>query len=175
MKKHKSAFSIFLLCLIVPCILLAAETIKPPDRISIFTHFNMEIIEDGKLSDSKMIVDLKIYDYNSNIHVIWDDVFIRPYHDLKRVCLKAEHNSTQDGSIKDVRLSKNSFSFKIDFSGTFLGAGRTVQVVGKREEGANEYSVQSVGLWWSDILSEKIKTEWRTTDKKIVLPYQEVF
>ena len=107
--------------------------------------------------------------------MIWDDVFIRPDHEGKRVCLKAEHNSSADGSIKDVIVNKDSFSFRIDFSGTFLGAGRTVQVVGNRKEGTYGYSVQGVGLWWSDVLNRKIKTEWRSTDKKIVLPYKEVF
>jgi hypothetical protein len=177
MKKYTRPILTLAFCLIVSSVLVIAETTRnmAGQKISIFTHFNMEIFEDGKLSDCKMIVDLKIYDYSNEIYVIWDDVFIRPAHELKRVCLKAEHNSTQDGSIKDVRVSKDSFSFKIDFTGTFGGAGRTVQVVGKKEEGTNEYSIQAVGLWWSDILNSTIKTEWRSTDKKFVLPYKEVF
>jgi hypothetical protein len=176
MKKYYiSLILIILFYLIVPPIPIMPESIKTNEKVSIYTRFNMEIFDDGKLSDCKMIVDLKIYDYSNEIYVIWDDVFIRPAHELKRVCLKAEHNSTQDGSIKDVRVSKDSFSFKIDFTGTFGGAGRTVQVVGKKEEGITAYSLQAVGLWWSDILKSTIKTEWRSTDKKILLPYKEVF
>lgn len=63
----------------------------------------------------------------------------------------------------------------IDLSLTPLGAGRTVQVVGNKKDEQDGYDVEATALWWSEILERKLKTEWRSTDKKIVLPYKEVF
>lgn len=174
MKKYKSAISIFVFCLIVPSMLIIAETLKTGEKVSIFTHFNMEIIDDGKLTDNQMLADLHIFNYRGRTHVVWNHVYIDPQHDLKKVILKAQHYSTQEGTISEVVVSKNHFSFKIDVS-TALFPGRTVQVVGNRSEDSHKYSIEGTALWWSYILNRKIKTEWRTTDKKIMLPYKEVF
>ena len=38
-----------------------------------------------------------------------------------------------------------------------------------------KYDVKGNELWWSEILNEPIKREFRSTDKKIILPYNEVF
>lgn len=137
----------------------------------------MEIFDDGKLSDNRMLVQLTIFD-DGEVYVDWNHVYIDPVHETKTVILKAQHFSTLEGSIKNVKVDKGSFSFTIDLSGTPLGTGRTVQVVGnRRNEGryGYEYDVEAIGLWWSEVLGRKIKTEWRSTDKKFVLPYREIF
>ena len=78
-------------------------------------------------------------------------------------------------SIKNVIANNNSFSFVIDLSGTPLGTGRTIQVVGNKRHGQYEYDIEATALWWSDIINRKIKTEWRSTNKAFILPYKEVF
>lgn len=179
MEKYKSIIPVFVFSLIVSSLVVIAENTKVPqrnlaDKVRIFEYFKMEIIDDGKLSQNKMLVELRIYNYSDKIYVTWDHVYISPQDDLKKVILKAQHYSVQEGTIKDVMATQSHFSFKIDVS-TGLFAGRTVQVVGNKEEGAFKYSVGGSALWWSDILNRKIKTEWRSTNRKFILPYKEVF
>lgn len=179
MKKYKSIILISVFSLIVSSLVLIAENTKVPQRnlggkVRIFKYFKIKIIDDGKLSQDKMLVELRIYNHGDKIYVTWDHVYISPQDDLKKVILKAQHYSVQEGTITDVIATQNHFSFKIDVS-TSLFAGRTVQVVGNKEEGAFKYSVEGSALWWSDILNRKIKTEWRSTNRKFILPYKEVF
>lgn len=178
MKKRILIISIFLACLIVPSVLVIAKNTTGGENIAIFTSFKMEILNEGKLTENKMLVDLRIVniDGDNNISVVWKHVYINPVHETKRVILKAQHFSTVSGSIYNVIVNNNNFSFVIDLSGTSFGTGRTVQVVGNKRSGLiTEYDIEATALWWSDILKKKIKTEWRSTDKKIVLPYKEVF
>lgn len=72
-------------------------------------------------------------------------------------------------------VRKDNFSFKIKFHTMWAVDERTVQIIGSKKEGQHGYSVKGMGLWWSDILNSEVKTEWLSTDKKIVLPYKEVF
>lgn len=176
MKKRILIISIFLVCLVVPSVLVIAQSTTVGKKVAIQTHFKMEILDDGKLTENKMLVELTIFDYDGdNIYIGWNHVYIDPVHETKTVVLKAQHFSTLEGSIKNVIANNNSFSFVIDLSGTPLGAGRTVQVVGNKKVGQDGYDIEATALWWSDIINRKIKTEWRSTDKTFILPYKEVF
>ena len=177
MKKRISIILISLICLIVPLSLVIAKNTTVSENIAIFASFKMEILEDGKLIENKMLVELRIVnvDGDNNISVVWNHVYIDPVHEFKTVILKAQHFSTLTGSIMNVIANNNSFSFVIDLSGTPLGTGRTVQVVGNKRLGQDEYDIEATALWWSDIINRKIKTEWRSTDKTFILPYKEVF
>jgi len=135
----------------------------------------METIDDGKVTETKLLVHLTIYDYDNKIHVIWKHVGIAPDHERKRVCLTAWQYSTYDGSITDVTVRKDRFSFTIRFHTLFAVDERTVKITGHKKPGELDYSVKGVGLWWSDILNTTVKTEWRSTNKKFILPYKEVF
>jgi len=170
MKKCVSIISALLLCLTVHSVLGTAKSTKNDSIVGIRENFKMEIMDDGQLSEDKMIVTLEILGSIYEPYVAWNHVYIKPIHDEKRVVLKAQHFSTVEGSIKDILVNKNSFSFTI-----FWGAGRAAQVVGSKREGQDNYSIEASALWWSDILNRKIKMEWRSTDKKFVLPYKEVF
>ncbi len=145
----------------------------------ISAHFKMEILEDDVRREATMLVELTIVPRTGRqAVVVWDHVYVNPIHERKVVVLKAEHFSTAEDSIRNVQLTENAFSFTIAFSGTFGGAGRTVQVVGEKKPEAlvaNMYDVSATGLWYSSILNRKIKTEWRTTSEKVILPYKEVF
>ncbi len=53
--------------------------------------FKMEILDDGKLSEAKMLVELRIFDYDGdNIYVDWNHVYIKPVHETKTVILKSK-------------------------------------------------------------------------------------
>ncbi len=177
MKKRILITFILLICLIVPSVLVIAKNTTVRKNIAIFASFKMEILNDGKLTENKMLVELRIVnvDGDNNISVDWNHVYIDPVHEFKTVILKAQHFSTLVGSINNVIANNNSFSFVIDLSGTHFGTGRTVQVVGNKKVGQDGYDVEATALWWSDIINRKIKTEWRSTDKKFILPYKEVF
>jgi len=177
MKKCILITLVSLVCLIVPSVLVIAKNTTVSENIAIFASFKMEILEDGKLTENKMLVELRIVNVegDNNIYIDWNHVYIDPVHEFKTVILKAQHFSTLEGSIKNVIANNNSFSFVIDLSGTPLGAGRTVQVVGNKKLGQDGYSVEATALWWSEIINRKIKTEWRSTDKTFILPYKEVF
>jgi len=163
------------LCLLISAVLAIAKGSKVSKAVAVHTHMKMEILADGQPTEDRMLVGLDIFDHAGKIHVIWNHVYIRPFHETKTVVLKAQHFSTQEGSIKNVMANNDSFSFTLDFSGELLGAGRTAQVVGSKQESGIGYDMEASGLWWSPILNKKLKTEWRTTDKKFVLPYKEVF
>jgi len=178
MKKRILITLVSLVCLIVPSVLVIAKNTTVSENIAIFASFKMEILNDGKLTENKMLVELRIVnvDGDNNISVVWNHVYTDPVHELKTVILKAQHFGTLEGSIYNVIANNNNFSFVIDLSGTPLGDGRTVQVVGNKRSGLiAEYDIEATALWWSDILKRKIKTEWRSTDKTFKLPYKEVF
>lgn len=175
MKKRILIISIFLVCLIFPSVLVIAKNSSSGEKVAIKTHFHMDILDDGRLTDNKIQVELRIISDGSKIYADWNHVYIDPVHETKTVILKAQHFSTLEGSISNITVNKRSFSFTIDFSLTPLGSGRTVQVVGSKKNKQDGYDVEATALWWSEILNKKIRTEWRSTDKKIILPYKEVF
>lgn len=170
MKKYISIISASLLSLTVFSLLVAAENTKSDSIVGIRENFKMEIIDDGQMSENRMIVTLGILGNIHEPYVRWNHVYIKPIHEEKRVLLKAQHFSTVDGSIKDVIVNKNSFSFTI-----FWGERRIAQVVGSKKRDQDNYSIEASALWWSEILKRKIKMAWRSTDKKFTLPYKEVF
>ena len=175
MKKRILITFVCLACLIISSAFVLAQKATADQEIAINTYFKMEILDDGKLTDNKMLVELRMFSDGSDIYADWNHVYIDPVDETKTVILKAQHFSTLEGSIKNVIAKKNNFSFVIDLSLTPLGSGRTVQVVGIKQEGQNDYNVEGTALWWSEILQKKLKTQWRSTDKKFVLPYKEVF
>ena len=179
MKKRILVISIFSVCLIVPSVLLIAKSDTVSKQFMLNTHFKMELIEDGEIIDKIMSVELTIVEQdNGSFYVEWNEVFIDPVHERKVVILKPVHHSTLDGSINNVIVTNTGFSFVIDLSRQFLGAGRTLQIVGKKKSGGfiyDKYDVKGSGLWWSELLKRSITKELRTTDKKIILPYKEVF
>lgn len=175
MKKYIVTISSVFFCLIAFSVLVVAKTATVDEEVAIRANFHMDILDDGKLTENKILVQLRILGDGTKVYADWNHVYIDPVHETKTVILKAQHFSTLEGSIKNVLIRKEGFSFVIDLSLTPLGRGRTVQVVGSKKNGQGEYDVEATALWWSEVLKRKLKTEWRTTDKKVVLPYKEVF
>ena len=177
--KKNLLIALTFLCLTIASVLVLARTGPVAERFALKTHFNMEILDDGELSDNKMVVDLTIIEQDGGgFYVEWNEVYIDPVHEAKVVILKPFFHSTQERSIRNVTVTGKGFSFLIDLSGQPLGKGRTLQIVGTKKDKSlipNKYVVKGSGLWWSDILNKSIKKELRSTDTRIVLPYREVY
>ena len=93
MKKRILITFILLICLIVPSVLVIVKNTTVNKNIAIFASFKMEILEDGKLTKNKMLVDLRIVnvDSDNNISVDWNHVYIDPVHEFKAVIFQAKH------------------------------------------------------------------------------------
>jgi len=179
MKKNLFAFLCILSFLTIPLFMSLGQNGKRSDKIYINTHFKMDVIEDGKITADKMLIDLKILEQDDgSFYVEWNEVYIDPVPEMEVVILKPFHHSTLEGSILNVMAKEEGFAFNIDLSQEAFGQDRILQIVGtKISDGFiyDEYNVKGNGLWWSSILDEPIKKELRSTDKKIILPYKEVF
>ena len=92
---------------------LHAENIAVGKEVNIYTRLNLQIFEDGKSTENYITGYLQIYDYHGKIRVSWYDIQISPMHEQKKMLLKPEHNTTEDGSITDVIVSQDHFSFKL--------------------------------------------------------------
>ena len=179
--KKNLAIILLITALVIFCssILVIAKNIETKEVISIKTDFKMEVYEDDKLTDNLMIVELSIVELdNGSFYVSWNEVWIDPVHEYKTVIIKPVHHSTVEGSIKNVTVTKDGFSFDIDLSGESFGKGRILQIVGKKQGSGmfgDIYDVKGSGLWWSNIIKESIKKDLRSTDKEITLPYKKIF
>jgi len=138
--------------------------------LPIVSHNVLDVIEDGKLTEAKYKVRITIFDYYGNIYVTWECVFISPLHEEKKMLINPFSFTTGGGSITDVKIQKDHFSFKLE-----LTAGRVIQIIGSKKPDSFDYSIEGVGFWWSDILKRNTRTEWRSTERKILLPYREAF
>jgi len=121
-----------------------------------------------------MILDLVIYRLGETLHAECQHIFIAPVNEMKTVMLKIEQFSDLNGEISDIEVHDKSFSFTLDVSNDFWPGKRTFQIVGKEEN--LDVELQGSSLYWSQIVNEKIKTEWRSTGKPtLTFPYREVF
>jgi hypothetical protein len=162
-----------LLFFLIVCQLILCESVyadKQEKVDTILTQFKLEEIEDGKRTDTSYIVQLSIFDYYGKPIVNWDFVSILPLHDMKKIVLGPNHRSTTNDTIRDAVVRPDHFSFKL-----MLTPERMMQVVGTKKGKGTEYTVEGVGIWWSEILKRKTKTEWQSTNKTIILPYKEIY
>jgi hypothetical protein len=137
----------------------------------------MEVLENGCDSEKKMLGHIRIKGYRrADTGIEFNSVYIFPVHETKEVALQVRHYSTSEGTIKDVKVNKDGFSFTIDVIDTpdGLRTGGNMKVVGRRKHNIFGYSVNAKGIWWNSILDRKVETEWRSINKKIVLPYKQV-
>jgi hypothetical protein len=174
-KGHLKLLPVALVFAIVALAFVAAATREGHvQRGYIIERFYLESVTDGKLEDTKRIVELKILASNGQRHVWWDGVNMFPVHERKKVMLGANHYSTKEGTVSDVVVGENHFSFRLHLSPLFAQE-RTLQVVGERKAGESKYSLRAVGLWRSDLLENTMKVEWRSTKEGFVLAYKDVF
>jgi hypothetical protein len=145
-----------------------------PMNVSIM---GMTVFENGRDSEKKMLGHIRIGGNRQEDRVVqFSFVYIFPVHETKEVALQVRHYSTSEGTIKDVKVNKNGFSFTIDVTDTpaGLGTGGNMKVVGTRKQNMFDYSVNAKGIWWNSLLDRKVETEWRLMSNEIVLPYKRV-
>ena len=154
-------------------VLVIAKNYEIDTEKTIITDFKLEVMREGKLSEKVLLVRLIIWKFNNTeeCSVSWSHVQIEPVHDRKKVCLSAHQFSTAEGSIKNVIVGKDRFSFRIEYA---EGLALLADVVGKKIEGQGNYSVEVNAIVRLNA-NEKTTEKWQSTDKTIILPYKEVF
>lgn len=130
------------------------------------------VFENGKLTDIRIVAFITTTHSQEKLYAFWRDITIRPDKGTKKIVLTSDSHGTYDNSISNVKVGKDYISFTIHTVSPLVGK-RDINIVGN-EKGFNTYEITGVGIWWSDILKETIKTEYRTVGK-IILPYNEVF
>ena len=130
------------------------------------------VFENGKPTDVRIVAFITVKVYQGKPFAFWRDITISPDKETKKVVLNSDSHGTYNGSISNVRVGKDYFSFTIHTVSPRVGK-RNINIVGKRIEG-DRYEITGMGIWSSDIPKETIKTEYRTVDK-IILPYNEVY
>jgi hypothetical protein len=124
-----------------------------------------EIIEDGVISSKRVSLD---FDANKT----WAEcriTIITINDEKKRIELDAYYSSTNQATIKNLRIDSEVVSFEmIPFP---LAPDRPLKLVAAREGKSNLYRVSAVGLWTGLFTkSELVKIEWRQVPS-IKLPY----
>jgi hypothetical protein len=156
----------FLLCITQ----YAITQTKSDEDVSIFTRLKLQVFEDDKPKELYIVGDLTLSTEKGYTRVFWKDVWISTVESQKKMLLKPEFNSSDDGTISNVILKDNHFSFDL-----FLEPERIMKVSGTKMKYRSEYEVNGVGSFWVEMLNKHVKTEWRTITKPIILPYNELF
>jgi hypothetical protein len=130
----------------------------------------IEIFEDGKMIPHKMIADFFFYqEKNDSWRGWWQHIYIAPDDGAKDVILKIQIYSMDDGTIKNFQRFNDGCSFEM-----LASLGRKYQVVIKENDLMTKVSASA--LWYSELLKEQIKIEWKSSDKVYFeLPYNKVF
>jgi hypothetical protein len=133
----------------------------------------IEIFEDGKMTPNKMIADFFFYhEENKTWHGGWQHIYISPNDSSKDVILKIQSYSIDEGTIQNFQRFSDGCSFEM-----LVSEGRKYQVVIKENSLMPLLpKVTASALWYSPLLKEEIRTEWKSTDKLFFeLPYNKVF
>jgi hypothetical protein len=139
--------------------------------LTFYEAIKLQIIEDGKPTETFLMGHLSIFSHSGKPYVIWQDIYIRPPHPSKKTFLKPEYNSVADGSITHVVVTNDHFPFDLR-----MAPERVMRIVGKLKDNPAMdgvlYSIEAVGIWSNPILKSRIRTEWKAVDA-IILPYRD--
>jgi hypothetical protein len=163
MSKLQIALFFFLL---TPLALFATE----PDVI-INAHFiKMQVEENGKKTNSNMIVDLFVVKQDGQKSAAWNSVFVMPdtLEGKKKTVLRADHYSTENGGIENLVIQGQTVSFDLNRS-----PGRKVKIICTKKS-ENKYDIMGKSFYWSSLLKKNFTEIWSITDK-IILPSLEVY
>jgi hypothetical protein len=134
-------------------------------EIILIPYYKFEFIDNGKPSGVKGIAEIKIYDLGDKFLAQWRGVLVEPVENSKQIRLSNSTYTTENGSISNVEVDGNHFSFIVE---------NRFNIVGKKKKSAEGYDISGIGLICDLILNDTIKREMRTIDK-IILPYNEVY
>lgn len=151
---------------LTPLVLFASE----PDVI-INAHFiKMQIEENGKKTNSNMIVDLFVVKQDGQKSAVWNSVFIMPdtLGGKKKMVLRADHYSTENGGIENLVIQGQTVSFDLNRS-----PDRKVKIICTKKSD-NKYDITGNSFYWSSLLKINFTEVWSVTDK-IILPSLEVY
>jgi len=133
----------------------------------------IEIFEDGKISPHKIIANFFFFQNENGLWSgEWEHIYIAPFDNVKDVLLKIERWSTYQGTIQNFQKFSNGCSFDMSVGKMF--GDRKYQIVIK--ENGSTPEVRGSALWYSEVLKNQMKIEWKSTDKRYFeLPYNKVF
>ena len=131
-----------------------------------------EVIEDGLLSNKRISLEIFAVKKDGVSHAQCRFAVITINNERKHLYLDTFTASTDDQSIKDLRIEEDTFSFEmIPFS---LAPDRPIRVVATRKGGPSNYNVSAVGLWTGLMEKSKLlKIEWKQV-RSITLPYNTI-
>ena len=129
--------------------------------------FELGVLNDAKLINEKLIVELKIFEYQDKINVEWKHAYIKLIND-EGVAVKIQLYNTYNDTITDVLVNKNSFEFTLH-----VGKKNTMKITGNKK--GDRFFVEGVGLWWSAIFNKWIKIEWYLINERTLQPLREIF
>lgn len=130
----------------------------------------IEIFEADKMTPHKIIADFFFYqEKNESWHGWWQHIYIAPDDGAQDVILKIQRYSIDEGDIQNFQRFSDGCSFEM-----LVSPDRKYQVVIK--ENGSMPKVSASALWYSELLKEQIRIEWKSSDKLyFVLPYNKVF
>ncbi len=133
----------------------------------------IEIFDDGKISPHKIIANFFFFQEKDGSWAgQWEHIYIAPNDEAKDVLLKIEKFSTAERTIQNFQKFNDGCSFDM-LAGQDFG-NRKYQIVIK--ENGSMPEVTGSALWYSELLKNQIKIEWKSTDKLYFeLPYNKVF
>jgi len=163
MKVGVSRTLLFLLVVVLPVFGQAREPAYHSAHSILF-----EIIEDGVISSKRVSLDFAASETWAECRI----TIITINDDKKRIELDMYYSSTDQGTIKNLKVDSEVVSFEI--IPYPLAPDRPLRLVASREGKSNLYRVSAVGLWTGLFTKNQlVKIEWRQVPS-IKLPYNTI-
>jgi hypothetical protein len=155
---------LFLLISVLPAFSHASEAVYHSVPSILF-----EIIEDGLISSKRVSLDVDANAVNGTTWAECRITIITINDDKKRMELDTYYCSTDQGTIKNVKIDAEMVS--LDMIPFPLAPDRLLRLVAVRKGGSHLYRVSAIGLWPGLLTKTKlVKIEWRQVPS-IKLPY----
>jgi hypothetical protein len=152
---------------------LSAIPLRASEPVSHLAQWLLfEVIEDGAVSNKRVALD--IYASQDATGKTWAEAKVAVItidHTQKRVALDPYYCSTDQATIKSLRIDKDVVSFEMmPFP---LAPDRPIRVIAKREGKSSAYRVSAIGLWSNLFTKDPMKVEWKQVST-IELPYRTI-
>ena len=159
--------------LVVLGIILTAPYLVRADAIC-DTAFTVEgeSMENGKATPMQIrqVGHLKVFKTGESIDVRLDMITFFQVDPEQQMWVIPDHYSTLEGTITDVIVKKDQFSFRIKDSDDKSSA----QVIGSQKRGLHLCSLEAFRTPLNTVDKKPLAVRWRSTDKTIILPYKEI-
>lgn len=137
----------------------------------------LEVYENQKMTGEKIIAHVFILYRDGVWKVDWRQIYITPFHEWKKVSLKMESFTSDEGLIKDFHFNENNtITFQLLPSAALSLGAYNVQLKLSGENSHQIIDMSSQRVVWDKASNEKDVTEWKRAEKSdFELPYTTVF